>query len=276
MTPTTWGLVLSMPYSGETGVRGAVFFDADGTLVPDSSSSQHLAGYLGHLDVLRRAEDDYADQLWDDRLCRGSGAACHVQGPRACGSKVAWQSRRVTFFADAEPMPKLPWAPPRNRVPVPVAWHFVLARTADTVVAVTGVSAAPEGVRFSLVTMLRPVDGGADEGLFGDGFPSGLRFGVRLPDGNQVLRGGEPARDAQRVPTPPGFHLSQLGGSAGSTESQEDLWLWPMPGPGTLVFACTWPSRGVQESLAETSTSALLEAAVRAEELWSLPALVEG
>ncbi len=50
----------------EHPVRGAVFFDVDGTLVPGTSSSQHLAGYLGHLDVLRRAEDDYAEGRMDN------------------------------------------------------------------------------------------------------------------------------------------------------------------------------------------------------------------
>lgn len=48
-------------------MRGAVFFDVDGTLVPQTSSSQHLAGYLGHLDVLRQAEDDYAEGRMDNR-----------------------------------------------------------------------------------------------------------------------------------------------------------------------------------------------------------------
>lgn len=48
-------------------MRGVVFFDVDGTLVPQTSSSQHLATYLGHLDVLRQAEDDYAEGRMDNR-----------------------------------------------------------------------------------------------------------------------------------------------------------------------------------------------------------------
>lgn len=42
-------------------MRGAVFFDVDGTLVPRTSSAQHLAGFLGHYDELSRAEDAYAE-----------------------------------------------------------------------------------------------------------------------------------------------------------------------------------------------------------------------
>ena len=38
-----------------------MFFDVDGTLVPRTSSSQYLAGFLGHLEELRRAEDAYAE-----------------------------------------------------------------------------------------------------------------------------------------------------------------------------------------------------------------------
>jgi phosphoserine phosphatase len=41
-------------------LRGAIFFDVDGTLVPGTSSSQHLAAFLGHLPDLRDAEDAYA------------------------------------------------------------------------------------------------------------------------------------------------------------------------------------------------------------------------
>lgn len=48
-------------------MRAAVFFALDGTLVPDTSSSQHLASYLGHLNVLRKAEDAYAAGTLDNR-----------------------------------------------------------------------------------------------------------------------------------------------------------------------------------------------------------------
>ncbi|WP_229074482.1 HAD family phosphatase [Actinoplanes sp. DH11] len=40
--------------------RGAVFFDVDGTLVPHTSSGQHLADLLGHGEAVRRAEAGYA------------------------------------------------------------------------------------------------------------------------------------------------------------------------------------------------------------------------
>lgn len=49
--------------TGQTALmtpKALVFFDVDGTLVPATSSSQHLAGFLGHLAALRKAEDAYA------------------------------------------------------------------------------------------------------------------------------------------------------------------------------------------------------------------------
>ncbi|WP_329126555.1 HAD family hydrolase [Streptomyces sp. NBC_01465] len=46
---------------------GVVFFDVDGTLVPGTSSSVFLAGFLGHQDELARAEDAYASGDLDNR-----------------------------------------------------------------------------------------------------------------------------------------------------------------------------------------------------------------
>ncbi|MFI7489663.1 HAD family hydrolase [Micromonospora echinaurantiaca] len=46
---------------------GAVFFDVDGTLVPGTSSSVFLAGFLGHREELAEAEDAYAAGVLDNR-----------------------------------------------------------------------------------------------------------------------------------------------------------------------------------------------------------------
>lgn len=46
---------------------GAVFFDVDGTLVPGTSSSVFLAGFLGHRDEVAKAEDSYASGVRDNR-----------------------------------------------------------------------------------------------------------------------------------------------------------------------------------------------------------------
>jgi phosphoserine phosphatase len=41
--------------------RAIVFFDVDGTLVPGTSSSQYLAGFMGHADALATAERAYGN-----------------------------------------------------------------------------------------------------------------------------------------------------------------------------------------------------------------------
>ncbi|MFJ4622891.1 HAD family hydrolase [Streptomyces sp. NPDC088812] len=50
-----------------TDPTGVAFFDVDGTLVPATSSSAHLSGFLGHRDVLVRAEEGYAQGILDNR-----------------------------------------------------------------------------------------------------------------------------------------------------------------------------------------------------------------
>lgn len=46
---------------------GVVCFDLDGTLIPDSTSSCHLAAELGHAEALAAQENDYAAGIADNR-----------------------------------------------------------------------------------------------------------------------------------------------------------------------------------------------------------------
>ncbi|HWI22797.1 MAG TPA: hypothetical protein VNT22_09315 [Baekduia sp.] len=52
-----------------------VFFDVDGTLVPETSSSQYLAGHLGHLTDLAVAEAAYAAGSLTNHATTGSSVA---------------------------------------------------------------------------------------------------------------------------------------------------------------------------------------------------------
>ncbi|NGO79842.1 HAD-IB family phosphatase [Streptomyces sp. YC504] len=52
-----------------------MFFDVDGTLVPGTSSSVFLAGFLGHRDELAKAEDAYASGALDNRRVSDLDAA---------------------------------------------------------------------------------------------------------------------------------------------------------------------------------------------------------
>lgn len=62
---------------------GAVFFDVDGTLVPGTSSSVFLAGFLGHRDELAEAEDGYACGALDNRRVSELDAAGWAGVPEA-------------------------------------------------------------------------------------------------------------------------------------------------------------------------------------------------
>ncbi|HYN93537.1 MAG TPA: haloacid dehalogenase-like hydrolase [Pilimelia sp.] len=84
--------------------RGVVFFDVDGTLVPHTSSGQHLAELLGHAEVVRKAEAGYAAGiLSNEQVCvldaRGwaSRSPAQVRGfletlplVEGIGETVAW------------------------------------------------------------------------------------------------------------------------------------------------------------------------------------------
>lgn len=68
-TPPTWTFAWwrhTCPVFSSDHV-GAVFFDVDGTLVPGTSSGVFLAGFLGHQDMMAKAEDGYASGVLDNR-----------------------------------------------------------------------------------------------------------------------------------------------------------------------------------------------------------------
>jgi len=71
-----------------SGRAGAVFFDVDGTLVPGTSSSAFLAGFLGHRDELSEAEDAYARGAMDNRQVSELDAAAWAGVPE--GRVAGW------------------------------------------------------------------------------------------------------------------------------------------------------------------------------------------
>ncbi|MDQ0365234.1 hypothetical protein [Catenuloplanes indicus] len=68
-------------------IRGAVFFDVDGTLVPHTSSGQHLADFLGHAAAVREAEAGYAaGTLTNEQVCDLDGRGWASRTPtEVCG-----------------------------------------------------------------------------------------------------------------------------------------------------------------------------------------------
>jgi hypothetical protein len=197
----------------------------------------------------------------------------------------------MSFFEPPPPPPEPPehehrqppWAgPPDNVLPGVVAVQLFVARTQDTVVAVTGIRAYPDGLGFTLSLRLRRM-GAHDEWWLGSGplddpfgygpFAGGrlreefLRFGVRFADGRKATNlSGPPLPHDDQDPQAP---VLMLGGGGGGGRSWDvDYWLWPLPPPGTLEFVCAWPARHIPESCVEVDTGPILQAAGRAVSLW--------
>ena len=108
--------------------QSLVFFDVDGTLVPHTSSGQHLADRLGHSEVVREAEAGYAaGTLTNEQVC-----VVDAQG---------WASRspsEIREFLDSLPLvdgiaETVDWCHAHGSVPVlaTLAWDVVGAYLCD-------------------------------------------------------------------------------------------------------------------------------------------------
>jgi hypothetical protein len=163
----------------------------------------------------------------------------------------------------------------------PVA--LLLARTDDTVVALTDVRGYPNGFVFLLrlrwdhiadpdeqspwpVPMV-----GSPSLLDGDPFPDELlRFGVQFADGRRVTNmDGYPYVPEELPPDQPvlveGGGLGGEGGGLGRGAFWDlDQAVQPLPPPGPLAFVCAWPSRGIPETLVEIDAGLVLDAAAAA------------
>jgi hypothetical protein len=188
---------------------------------------------------------------------------------------------RVPFFDDVPPPPEPqehveyrspPWAEvPATVVPVTVALDAMLARTPDWAVWVGGASVTPEGIAFTLTVLGRvtTVDVHAIHPGMDGGSAAAPRFGVGFADGRKAVAGDR--RFGHRLPTGDAEReivLSPRNGSGGRRRWTQTYWLWPLPPPGPLTFALSWPAEGIEETTVEVDSGPIREAAARAVELW--------
>jgi hypothetical protein len=198
----------------------------------------------------------------------------------------------MTFF---EPPPTGPAAEvARAVVASPPAWRgpphavlpgiaplgLVVARTEETVVAIPGIQAYPEGFGFTLTLRLRTVSV-REEQQFPHWFESFafegdplrdevIRFGVQFADGRKATNLDRPRYDQEdQEPDGPVLNQSGAGGSASSFDVE--YWVWPLPPAGPFAFVCEWPARGIPESRAQIDAALIHEAAGRAVILWPPP-----
>jgi hypothetical protein len=175
----------------------------------------------------------------------------------------------MSFFdAPAPPPPPIPPQPPRPEwIKAPEGWlggfvpvRLVLARTADLVITVGAFEAFPTGIRCALKVRSREFIH-AFMGL------DGIQLGVAFPDGSKWQSTFDDWRTSLETP-PPAPNVTPMGGGGNESDSQVDLWLWPLPPAGPVTFALSWPARGIAETTAQIDGAFLRAAAAVAQQLW--------
>jgi hypothetical protein len=166
--------------------------------------------------------------------------------------------------------------PPHNVLPGIAPVELVIARTEETVVAIGGIDAYPEGFGFTLSLRLRTLSAREEQLPYlidraayeVDALPDAfLRFGVQSADGRKATNLDRPDDDPEG-PAPDRPVLIQQGGGGGGAAWDMEHWVWPLPPAGPFAFVREWPSRGIGESRVEIDAGVILEAAGRAVTWW--------
>jgi hypothetical protein len=146
---------------------------------------------------------------------------------------------------------------------VPVA--LLVARTNTHAVLIDGLLVYPTGFDFDLAVRRRPGLGRRYHHPDPDVWHE-LRLEVRFADGRRADNGPGPwPRPDEQPPDPPLLYQSTSGPDGGH------VWLWGLPPPGPLAFACQWPAQQLPPSEAVVDAGLVLDAAARATSLWPDP-----
>ena len=167
---------------------------------------------------------------------------------------------------------------------VPV--ELVLGQSADAAVFVTRIAAYPVGFEFDAVLITRePARGEYFELMHdprrtaGEIPPELVRLGIAFADGRRTTSLGEPlgastsvaltATGEEQSPAPARDIVMTPGGGSGSARrTTTSYWVWPLPPPGPLTFACEWPAFGIEERTVELDSALVRDAAERAHTVW--------
>ncbi len=167
-----------------------------------------------------------------------------------------------------------PWfGAPRGTLPGVVAFEGVLAQNDKVAICVSRLAAFPTGFEFDLVTMTaeeRDLDplmfhhhqrGGTDEIP-----PEMLRLGVQFADGSKATNTSG-FHHAHQPPTGPVMNAGGGGGGGGSWRQTQ--WVWPLPPAGSVVLVCEWPAMNIPLTRSELDAQTILDAATRAQVIFS-------
>ena len=142
---------------------------------------------------------------------------------------------------------------------VPVA--LLVARTDTHAVLIDGLLVYPTGFDFDLAVRRHP---GLPRHQPDPRVWHELHLEVRFADGRRADNGPGPwpHPDDDHLPDQPLLYQSVIGPDGGH------VWLWGLPPPGPLTFACQWPAEQIPPSQAEMDAGLVLAAAARARTLW--------
>lgn len=171
-----------------------------------------------------------------------------------------------------------PWVgAPSGTLPGIVAVERVLAQTDKVAVCVGRLAAYPTGFEFDVVTMTgdeedvdpwlfhprrRLQHGAADEIP-----PEMLRLGVQFADGSKATNTTRFHHGRQPPASGPVMHPGGGGGGGGGWRQTQ--WVWPLPPPGALTLVCEWPAMNIPLTRSELDAQAILDAAARAQVIFS-------
>lgn len=166
--------------------------------------------------------------------------------------------------------------PPQDEVGVLALSSFLLARTAEVVVAVRGITAYSDGLHLTVVVLFADEQRTEDLAYSMNDFsrsPGRFRFGCVYADGRSATSGTRDAPSVEAAGGGPGLVL--LRSSTAGLLWTGEYWLQPLPPEGPFVLGCRWPDRAIPETLVEIDPAPLLTAAASSAPVWGTPAPVK-
>lgn len=217
-------------------------------------------------------------------------------------SPTTFREREVDFFPrppdppddESYEPPQPAWLDaPEDVLPGVVPVELVLARSASTVVMLTGMRAFPTGLQMNLAVRVRGrtarrdlhsevFDGPYSHDMDAQWQERRLKWGFEFADGRRVTNVDpwpqQPDEDPSRRDRPddglwePGHPVLMGGGGGGGSRSVDrDYWLWPLPPAGSLRVVCQWLDQDIDVQTQDLDATPFLEAAARARPAWPAP-----
>jgi len=167
--------------------------------------------------------------------------------------------------------------PPDDELGVLVPLSIEFARTDVVAFAAVGFVAYSVGFTFQLSLRkripVRGIEGARGDTTFRGSWPWGLGFDIEFADGRQSRNEGGVFPGP---PEPPGrtiVILQRAGGGAASFGQpcrrwRSDMWVGPLPPPGSFSFVYEWPAEGIELTRREIDAQPIIDAAGRSTSLW--------